>query len=223
MKKQLLAGLAVTILVALGAGSPAHADLVVSGTVDYMGSARNLIYDTDLNITWLDYSNSFATWSEQQAWVSNLALTVNGVTYDNWRLPSTVDGPYVFSFDGTTSYGYNNTTSEMGHLYYTELGNKGAWDTNGNWQVDYSLNKTGPFANLVASVYWSGTEFAGDPNYAWQFGTNYGGQDVTSKDYNLAALAVLPGNIAAPVPEPASMLLISSGLACLIGLKRREK
>jgi len=87
-----------------------------------------VINDTDRNITWLDYSNAPDTWQNQVSWAANLAVTVNGVTYDNWRLPATVDGPYVWGYDGTTTAGYNITTSEMGHLYYTELVNKGYYD-----------------------------------------------------------------------------------------------
>lgn len=105
MKKQYLAGLVVAGLVALGLSVPAHASLVVSGTVDYMGAARNLIYDTDLNITWLDYTKGTANWSTQQSWAANLSLTVNGVTYDNWRLPATVDGPYVYGWHERYDYG----------------------------------------------------------------------------------------------------------------------
>ncbi|MEK6777001.1 MAG: PEP-CTERM sorting domain-containing protein [bacterium] len=220
--KKYLAGLAVGVLVALGSGIPAHASLVVSGTVDYMGAARNLIYDNDLDITWLDYTKSSNTWSNQTSWAANLALTVNGVTYDNWRLPATVDGPYVYGYDGTTTGGYNITTSEMGHLFYTELGNKGYYDTNGNSQAGYGLTNTGAFDNLVSSWYRSGTEYAYNPPYAWVFDMDDGNQSVDNKDTYLYVLAVLPGQIQA-VPEPGSMLLIGSGLAGLVCLGKRRR
>lgn len=142
--KKYLAGLAVMGVVALGLSGPAHASLVVSGTVNYDGADRNLIYDNDLNITWLDSTKVYSTWSSQVNWAANLVLTVNGVTYDNWRLPATVDGPFVWGNDGTTTDGYNITTSEMGHLFYTELHNKGFYDTNGNYQPDHGLTNKGP-------------------------------------------------------------------------------
>ena len=192
MKKQCWAGMAVMAWVALGLNSQAQASLVVAGTVDsgpYAGV--QVINDTDLNITWLDYSNTSAASYSQMSWASSLSLTVNGVTYDNWRLPSTVDDSQVYSqqlpanysYSGEYSSGYNNTTSEMGHLYYTELGNNGRYDTNGNYQPGYGLTETGPFANLVSSWYWSGTEYLAYPNVAWGFYTNDGRQDaaITSR------------------------------------------
>jgi len=191
--KKYLAVLAVLGLVALGPVGPAEASLMVDGTVAYDGAQRNLIYDTDLNITWLDYTKSDDTWSSQMTWAANLALTVNGVTYDNRRLPATVDGPYVWSYDGSTSLGYNNTTSEMGHLYYTELGNKGYYDTNGNYQAGYGLINTGAFANLLSGWYWSGTECANNPGTECANNPNNGNQNANNKDNNNYALAVLPG------------------------------
>ncbi len=222
MKKQYLAGLAIMGMMALS--NPAHAALVVAGTVDsgpYAGA--QVINDTDRNITWLDYTKSYDTWQNQVNWASDLSVTVNGATYDNWRLPSTVDDAGNFSYDGSTSYGYNNTTSEMGHLFYTELGNKGYYDTNGNPQSGYGLTNTGAFKNLVSYWYWSGTEYAADPNYAWSFATDgEGSQDAAGKVNVAYALAVLPGQIQS-VPAPASMLLIGSGLAGLVGLARKKR
>ena len=167
MKKQVLATMALAAVMMAGLAGQAHASLVVAGTVDsgpYAGA--QVINDTDRNITWLDYSNSYDTWQNQVNWASDLSVTVNGATYDNWRLPSTVDDAGNWSYDGSTSAGYNNTTSEMGHLFYTELGNKGYYDTNGNDQPDYGLTNTGVFKNLVSDWYWSGTEYAANPDGA---------------------------------------------------------
>jgi hypothetical protein len=43
------------------------------------------------------------------------------------------------------------------------------------------------------SWYWSGTEYANNPNNAWNFNTNNGNQNVNNKDNNNYALAVRPG------------------------------
>jgi uncharacterized protein (DUF2252 family) len=42
------------------------------------------------------------------------------------------------------------TNNEFGHLFYTELNNKGAYATTTpmTWQNDCGLKNTGPFSNL---------------------------------------------------------------------------
>ena len=87
-----------------------------------INNGGGLIYDTDLNITWYDYTNTRGSWNKQMDWAASLSVTdVYGNSYTGWRLPSTLDGIYVLGTDGTTTAGYNITTSEMGHLYYSEL------------------------------------------------------------------------------------------------------
>ncbi len=73
----------------------ARATLITeSVTVNYSGAERNLIYDTDLDITWLDYSNDNDTWDNQVAWAGGLSFDIGGITYDNGgcRRPLTGDG-----------------------------------------------------------------------------------------------------------------------------------
>lgn len=178
MKKKLWAGLATGLVVA-GMASVSQATLLTIGTATYGGSDYNLIWDDNNNgksVVWLDYSNSQTNWSNQNAWAAGLGsqLTYNidaaySITWDDaaWRLPATVDGDYVDGYDGTTTGGYNVTSSEMGHLFYEELGNLGYYDTSGNYpQPQWGLQHSGDFDNLVASSYWSGTEYAGYTNYA---------------------------------------------------------
>ena len=91
----------------------------------------------------------------------------------------TVDGPFVWGYDGTTTGGFNITSSEMGHLYYTELGNKGFFATDGtNPQPGWGLSNTGDFQNLNPNPnqYWSGTELATDTINAWFFSFFHGAQ-----------------------------------------------
>lgn len=86
-----------------------------------------LIYDDFLDITWLQDANYGAgqsydsdgrmTWDNAVAWADQLVCG----GFDDWRLPTHVDGQYVFGYDGTTTGGYNITTSEMGHMYYVNL------------------------------------------------------------------------------------------------------
>jgi hypothetical protein len=220
------------LLVTVGTAS---ATLTTIGTAQFngTGTAYNLIWDHNNNgnsVVWLDYTHGLANWTTQKEWAVGLngVLTYNtpGYTVDfganSWRLPSTVDGPWEFSYDGTTTDGFNFTSSEMGHLFYTELGNIGRYSTNGTLQAGYGLVKTGDFDNLVNSWYWSGTESATDPTYAWLFSMNYGDQGGGSKSYyGFYGLAVRSGQVSA-VPVPGAFWLLSSGLVGLAGLARKR-
>ena len=234
IKKRFLSVLAAGLFILTIAGS-ANATLTTIGTATYGGSNYNLIWDDDNNgnsVIWLDYTNSAASWSDQKAWAAGLdaQLTYNidpayNVIWDDpaWRLPSTVDGTYVLGFDGTTTAGYNITTSEMGHLYYTELGNLGYYDTSGNGpQSGWGLNNTGDFENLIASWYWSGTEYAYFPGFAWGFGMDSGYQRHHYEGNHYYGLAVRSGQVSA-VPVPGAIWLFGSGLAGMVALGRRRK
>ena len=130
MKKRYIAGLAKGFLV-FGLANGGGATLTTVGTANYSGTAYNLIYDNDLQITWLDYTKGYDFWNNQKNWASGLgaSLTVSllpGYTTTNdwttgWRLPSTVDGLYSWGYDGTTTAGFNITSSEMGRVLPASL------------------------------------------------------------------------------------------------------
>ncbi len=220
MKKILLLCL-LLMLVTLCVSPRAEAFLINRGT-DTLGN--RLIYDDDLDITWYDYSNAENTWANQVAWASGLSVTFDGDTYDDWRLPTTVDGTLVSYntpsyYNGTGPNGYNITTSEMGHLFYTELGNKGYYATDGtNPQPGWGLNNTGDLQNLIDYYYWSGTEYSvNETTDAWFFNFGYGLNAVLQKISNVYGVAVRSGDVAA-VPEPTLGLLIGISLVGLVGV-----
>jgi hypothetical protein len=219
MKKILIT--AIMMLIVFGVSGQAKADLTLLGQGlghgplgDY--GTYNLVYDTDLDITWFTFSNSPDTWDNQVAWASALSVTFGSNLYTDWRLPTTVDGPSVYGYDGTTTAGYNITSSEMGHLDYTELGNSGYYDTSGNvtgcYKNDFTwhcLSNTGDFQGLLPSIYWSGTEYSTDPAEAWYFEYDVGNQNTLTKGATMYAMAVRDG--LAVVPEPMSMVLFAAG------------
>jgi hypothetical protein len=175
----------------------------------------NLIYDDDQGIIWLDYSNrGGGNWYGLITWASGLnapgAVTCKfdpgiSVTWaGDWRLPKTADAARTFGYDGTTTAGFNITTSEMGHLFYKSLGNLGYYDTKGKptgagWYPDsvWGLKNTGPFKNLQATMYWSGTEYSLFPLHAWAFNFAFGDQGNTAfkSSYPYLGIVVRPGKV----------------------------
>ncbi len=223
----------------------AQATLTTIGTANYNGGTYNLIWDDDNNgnsLVWLDYTNAKNTWKAQRRWASSLdtelSVTWNaGVSVDwadtSWRLPNTVDGNVVAVSgykgpDGNGNYdytsGYNLSNSEMGHLYYEELGNLGYRDTDGSYPSDYGLKNTGEFNNLVDSWYWSGTRYSQDRFYAWSFVMRSGLQDFDRKTYNEYGLAVRSGQVSISlVPVPSAIILLGSGLVWVAGIGRKSR
>ncbi len=204
---------------------------------DLDGNAANgyeAYYDTVLNITWLADANYAKTsgydadgklnWDAAKAWAAG--LNINGVT--GWRLPNIkpVAGGfhYVRSDDGSTDIGYNitSTHSELAHLYYVTLGNKGYVDTTGALQAGYGLSNTGPFSNVQASAYWS-SEYYGPGTYeVWSFLTDRGYQYSSNMYNSYYAWAVRSGDVAAAVPESQSYALALAGLAVAVAVRRRR-
>lgn len=193
------------------------------------------IYDDVLDVTWLrdanfartsGYSSTGAmTWADADAWVDSLSFTVDGRTVDHWRLPHAVEsGGTAFAYDGSTSWGYNITrpSSELAHLFYVTLGNKGYYDTSGNIQGGvYGLLSRGPFENVqvfrFGGGYWSDTASSANPTRsAWAFNHALGSQSLSDQTPLLTsdwkyAWAVHDGRVTA-VPEPAEWTILAAGL-----------
>jgi hypothetical protein len=206
-----------------------------------------LIYDDVLKITWLEDANYAKTsgydgdgrmnWGAAKAWAAGLSYfdSLRNVTWSDWRLPTVNPVGAAFNYDwsnnGTTDYGYGNTSpnSEMAYMYYVNLGNLGyctpdnGSPTSCNVQSGWGLASTGPFDNLQFD-YWSGTAIAPRPaSAAWNFFTDVGYQASTLQLIELFAWAVRPGDVAAAeaVPAPGSLVLLGAGLLAMAVQRRR--
>ena len=185
-----------------------------------------LIYDTDLDITWLydvNYvnttgyddmlygfnTNGSLSWADAVTWAKNLEYrdTVRDVTWDDWRLPKRLPVNPLgynlnFSLDGSTDWGYNVTSpnSEMAYMYYVNLGNLGYFDKSGTGpQSEWGLQNTGPFVNLQPIYNWSGTDYPPGTGCPWAFNFRNGEQSLSSAGGMAWAWAVRDGDVS-PAP-----------------------
>jgi Protein of unknown function (DUF1566) len=208
----------------LGLPLAAHASLVDRG--------GGLIYDTDLNLTWLSnanlaqasaYDDGTNTTDGRMSWASatNWAASLNIGGVSGWRLPATLEpDPACTNLDGSPSgdnRGFTCTGSEMGHLFYGELGGTV------NHTIFDSLDPDLALFSNIQGQYWSGTTEAGFPDYAWDFVFTAGNQSDAFKTTNfMHGWAVHDGDVAV-VPAPGAAWLLGTGLLGLMERARRRK
>lgn len=217
---------------------------VLAGALAFaMGSAHaslfdrggGLIYDDDLGITWmanasLSVTNTFGaagtinptgtmSWLTAQNWIDAMNAQAY-LGFSNWRLPNTL---YPDPACTAVSGGHNCVGSEMGHLFYNELGGVAGHDIADVHNSNYML-----FKNIQSNQYWSRTAFTQNPqtpnDNAWVFYFPGGVQQTIAVENFDAVWAVRDGDVVpSAAPEPASLALASIGLLGLGIFRRRNK
>ena len=200
---------------------------------------NGMVYDDDLNITWLKDWNTAKTaglsqtgaltWEEAVAWADG--LSVGG--YSDWRLPRLTalgdpdcnDAPSICG--GSLPAKRDRLDySELSHVWYITLGGKPIVSPiTGEVNQDWRLSRDGlPFDNVpVHANYWLGNRYMNMNTWAWMFnesgGEGYGLTWLTA----VHAVAVRDGDVTLAVPEPATCLLWAIGLGVLVGTRACRK
>ena len=200
MKRAVVGALGAAAMLMTGAAQATLQDRDLNGD-----TVTDAFYDTDLNITWLrDVNGPGGNW--YQAVANAAAFSFDA--YSDWRLPNS-----------EFCAGDHCVGSEMGHLWFVELGNSVGQPSN-----------TGGFQNLLVydgvnnAGYWSGTEIGASAfQYVYYSGGN-GLQFTQHKEAaGLSTMYVRDGDVSAPaIPEPETYALMLIGLTAL-ALARRQQ
>ncbi len=196
--------------------------LALNANAALIDRGNGLIYDEDLDITWLQDANYSKTsgydgdglmdYNQATLWVNLLEYR----NFTNWRLPTS-----DINCDSLS----NCSTGEMNHLFYIELGGSSYTSILDSSDPDLLL-----FSNIQTNnlYYWSRTisssytpPFTGASGVVvFNFETGSMRADDDGQFYY--SWAVHDGDIGA-VPIPAAAWLFSSGLLGLVGMARRKK
>lgn len=214
---------------------------VLAGLLLWTGSARaelidrggGLIYDTVLDVTWMQDARyaitsgasapgSAMNWFDSKEWVTNLEFydSVRGVTWTDWRLPSTINNSTSAGFDSS------GLSSELAFMYYVNLG-FAANESLDRWDPEPTATNYNPFTNIGYRSYWSetGADIPGR-DWAWALHFHFGWQFLNDQYDQGYAWAVRDGDVGAvgtSVPEPSAAILLALGIWGLAVRRRAAK
>lgn len=205
------------------------ATVSLSASASLIPRAGNaMVYDADRNITWLADANyartsgydsdGRMTWAQALAWAESLAFG----GFDDWRLPNSEqpDASCSNAYQGV-SHGFGCRQSDMGHLFYDELGGEAVRRISLSTDPDVLL-----FSNIQDdpsnTAYWTGQNWPGDALWAQAFTFSGGGMGGVPVEGYYYAWAVRDGDVIPNVTEPGVLTLLSIGLAGWVGVARRR-
>jgi len=176
-----------------------------------------MVYDDVLKITW---GPGFGgDWNAANAWVNNLVYG----GYDDWRLPA-LSNPNV----NESCFPYGSGCSEMAYMYYKNYGKVLGWGpiygevpppNTQNWKLIQ-----------LKGNYWSVGLGLPDPDIwpmyfavYFDFRLGFQGTEVAYSSDVENAIAVRDGDVAASVPEPSTVALLSLSLGAMGWVARRKQ
>lgn len=181
--------------------------LSFSGAEAALGAGGNgeTVYDTVRNVTWLANANLAATqrfgvrginpdgsmsWTTAQEWIA----AMNAAYYlgsSQWSLPATkLPDASCSQEPKSASFGFGCTASQLGDLFYNELGGVKGSTIELTHNADYHL-----FNNFQPYLYWSSTPWTRVPNSAFSFSFGNGFQGTNVYVNVMYAIAVAPGKV----------------------------
>lgn len=185
---------------------------------------NGLIYDDALGITWLQDANYAKTsgydadgrmsWQDAMYWAEE--LTYADMT--EWELPKVVN----------PIYGAGQSSSQLGHMFYSNLQNEANAFPIETQFVDAGTNSLSEFNNVRTAgggFYWT-QDVRAQILEPWAFGMHNGIQGTLNPNYEFYAWAVHEGDIGSDpttvsgVPIPGTIYLFTCALLGLITARK---
>ena len=171
-------------------------------------------------LMWIQDTYSFVIFGEEFLWSTLDTINSNKyLGYNDWRLPSQMNS------DGSgPCNGFNCMDSELGYMYYVELGNT-MWIDAPPYQYYLGFYNSGPFNMYGPGCHTCGDYFAtGTENHLGYFNWSHDYLEGTQGPGSPFGDGIAPQLwIVRDVPEPSTILLVCTGLAGLGLLRRRFK
>lgn len=175
---------------------------------------EKVVYDTNTDTYWLQDLTKFANQTYQQQ-MSNISINYAGLEYfgiSNWHMASAAEIKAISSYVRdpiTVLYAFNPILQIVGNDLQT------TW----SGRYDEESSSYGPSYHGALAVYL--TESLASPSVSEGWGGYLG---TAMPDDYLVTGAWVVGTKSAPVPEPATMLLVAVGLAVtgFFGASRRS-